>query len=220
MAEDFRTSKVIKKEEWYTLTAAFLKTIEYPIEATRLSKAQWTNVMKPLLSVALQKAGISEKSPRVMVYTSRQYHGLGLKHPWCHQQLKHIYTLIGETANKTPTGLLIQASVESLRLEIGLPGTFRDVPWKQLKGILISTWLTDLFYFLGEHNLFLHDPLPQLQLQREGDIFLMQCFLLAKPTDIELRRLMDCREYLQVTTLADITSVDGKNILSQTWREL
>ena len=90
-----------------------------------------------------------------------------------------------------------------MRLEIGLPGTFRDVPWKQLKGTLISTWLTDLFYFLGENNIFVHEPLPQLQLQlqREGDIFLMQSFLLAKPTDIELRRLMDYREYLQITTL-------------------
>ena len=106
-----------------------------------------------------------------------------------------------------------------MRLEIGLPGTFRDVPSKQLKETLISTWLTDLFYFLGENNIFVHDPLPQLQLQlqREGDIFLMQCFLLAKPTDIELRRLMDYREYLQVTTLSDITTVDGKNILSQSW---
>ena len=103
MAEDFRTSKVTKKEAWYTLTAAFLKTIEYPMEATRLTKAQWTHVMKPLLSITLQKSGISEKFPRVMVYTSRQYHGLGLKHPWYHQQLKHMYTLIGETANKTPT---------------------------------------------------------------------------------------------------------------------
>ena len=102
-----------------------------------------------------------------------------------------------------------------MRLEIGLPGTFKDVPWQRLKGILISTWLTDLFYFMGENNIFLHDPLPQLQLQREGDIFLMQSFLLAKPTDIELRRLMDCREYLQITTLSDITTVDGKNILSQ-----
>ena len=80
-----------------------MKTIEYPMEATRLTKAQWTDVMQPLLSIALQKAEISEKFPRVMVYTSRQYHGLGLKHPWYHQRLKHIYTLIGETANKTPT---------------------------------------------------------------------------------------------------------------------
>ena len=35
ITEDFRTSKVEKDEAWYTLTAAFLKIIEYPMEATR-----------------------------------------------------------------------------------------------------------------------------------------------------------------------------------------
>jgi len=51
-----------------------------------------------------------------------------------------------------------------------------------------------------------------------GDIFLMQCFLLSNPTEKELRCLMDCREYLQVTTLADITSVDGKDTMLQVWQ--
>ena len=40
----------------------------------------------------------------------------------------------------------------------------------------------------------------------------MQYFLLEKPTAMELRRLMDYHEYLQVTILADITSVDGKKM--------
>ena len=185
------------------------------MKATRLNKAQWTQMVKPLLSIALQKVGIIEKLPRVMVYTSRQYYGLGLNHPWCNQQLKHLYTLIGETANKTPTELLLQASAELLRLEIGSPVTFKDVHRKRLKFTLTSTWLIDLLYFWGDNDIFLHDPLPQLQLQREFDILLMQCFLLEKPTDTELRRLMDYREYLQVTILSDITTVDGKDILPQ-----
>ena len=42
----------------------------------------------------------------------QKYHGLGLKHPWYNQQLKYLQTLMGETANKTPTGLLLQASAE------------------------------------------------------------------------------------------------------------
>ena len=46
----------------------------------------------------------------------------------------------------------------------------------------------------------------------------MQCFLLFNPTDNGLRRLIDCREHLQVTTLVDITSVDGKEIMLQAWQ--
>ena len=41
MAEYLRTWRVEKQEAWYTFTAAFLKTIEYPMEATRLTKPQW-----------------------------------------------------------------------------------------------------------------------------------------------------------------------------------
>ena len=68
-------------------------------------------------------------------------------------------------------------------------------------------------YLFGRNGILLRDPLTQLRQQREGNIFLVQFFLLTQPTTIELRRLVDCHEYLQVTTLADITSVHGKEIL-------
>ena len=51
--------------------------------------------------------------------------------------------------------------------------------------------------------------------KEKGICFLMQFFLLTQPTTIELRRLVDCREYLQVTTLVDTTSVDGKDMFLQ-----
>ena len=89
------------------------------------------NVISSLLSISLQKSDLSPKFPRVMVYTAKQYHGLGILHPWHHQQLKHLQTLIGEITNNTPTGMLLQASSEQLRLEIVLPGTFKDVPWNE-----------------------------------------------------------------------------------------
>ena len=144
-----------------------------------------------------------------MIYSSIKYHGLGVLHPWHHQQIKHLQTLIEETTNNTPIGKLFQLSAEQLRLEIGLPGTFKDVPWDQLTDIITSTWMSKLLSFLGKHKIDVHDPLPQLQLQRKGDIFLLQCFLITQPSKQELRLLMDCREYLQVTTLADITSAAG-----------
>ena len=51
-----------------------------------------------------------------------------------------------------------------------------------------------------------------------GGVFLMQCFILSDPIDKELRCLVDCREYLQVTTLVDMTSVDWKKIMLQVWQ--
>ena len=81
-------------------------------------------------------------------------------HPWYYQQIKHLQTLIGKTANNTPTGKLFQASAEQLRLKIGLPGTFKDVPWDQLTDIITSTWMSKLLSFLGKHKIDVHDSLP------------------------------------------------------------
>ena len=85
-------------------------------------------LVAPLLSISLQSSGISQNFPRVMVYTAKQYHGLGILHSWYNQKLKHLQTLIEKIANNTPTGMLLQASAEQLRLEIWLPRIFKDVP--------------------------------------------------------------------------------------------
>ena len=104
-----------------------------------------------------------------MIYSPTKYHDLGVLYPWYHQHIKHLQTLIGETANNTPTGKLFQASAEQLRLEIRLSGTFKDVPWVQLIDIIISTCMTKLLSFLEKHKIDVHNPLPQLQLERKGD---------------------------------------------------
>ena len=67
--------------------------------------------------------------------------------------------------------MLLQASAEQLRLQLDLPGTFKDVPWNLFKKTLTSTWLTNLLFFLGDNDVLLHDSLPQLQTQRQGVYF-------------------------------------------------
>ena len=68
--------------------------------------------MVPIVPIALQKSGIIKILTRIMVYSSRQYHGIGLLYPWYNQQLKHLQIVIGETVNKTPTELLIKSTAE------------------------------------------------------------------------------------------------------------
>ena len=47
-----------------------------------------------------------------MICTTKQYHGLSILHPLYNQQLKHLQTLIEESAKRTPTKMLLIASVE------------------------------------------------------------------------------------------------------------
>ena len=79
--------------------------------------------------------------------------------------------MVGEIVNNIPTRILLAASVEQLCLKIELPGTFKDVPWNQLKNTLTSSWMIDLLFFLGDNDIMLHDSLPQLHRQQQMDIF-------------------------------------------------
>ena len=72
MAEYFRTSKM-KKWSMVNFHSSLLKTVEYSMEATRLNNAQWEQVIKPLLPIALKKAGSVRTFPRVMVHSSKKY---------------------------------------------------------------------------------------------------------------------------------------------------
>ena len=85
MTEYLRTVNINKKEAWYTFTAAFIQTLEYLIETICLTIDQWDRVMSPLLSIVLQKSGITKVFPRTMIYSSTKYHGLCVLYTWYHR---------------------------------------------------------------------------------------------------------------------------------------
>ena len=66
----------------------------------------------------------------------------------------------------------------------------------QLQLQLQQQQLLLLLLLLLQLQLQLQQQQQLLLLQRVGDIFLIQYFLLVQPTIAELRRLVDCREYL------------------------
>ena len=77
----------------------------------------------------------------------------------------------------TPTGELLQANAEQLRLEMGLPGSFTDGPLKLAAPYMTGCWLKDLLLYLDAYQVKLEDPLPKLNPQRTGDVFLMSSFI-------------------------------------------
>ena len=58
---------------------------------------------------------------------------------------------------------------------------------------------------------------PSLTLQRHGDALLVEVFMNAEVDQDILKWLNWCRMYLQVTTVADICTADGKYIRRAVW---
>ena len=52
-AEQLRVGQVKPNEAWYAFVVTIMKSLEYPMEATFLSKNDWDSIMKPMLTIVL-----------------------------------------------------------------------------------------------------------------------------------------------------------------------
>ena len=201
-----------KNDVWISLKTGILKTLEYPMIATTMDQAQWESLMQPLLSVALPHSGISSKFPRTLIYAPACFQGLGLYHPWYHQELKHLCTLMEEMTRSSTLQKELLTSWELIQLEVGTDAHISTLP-KHRDSSITHSWLKTLIQSMRQFGISFHLHLPTLQLTRENDVFLMQAFetLAYPPSTLEL--LNQCRCYLKVISLADITSACGKYIL-------
>ena len=97
-------------------------------------------------------------------------------HPFHYQELEHLETILRCGNNESTTGKLIQASLEALKLELGLPDSWAGADYSLLGGCTTASWLKSVWKYCWEHNLEITDPTPSLTLRRAGDKFLMEAF--------------------------------------------
>jgi hypothetical protein len=220
-AELLRISNADRNLTWYAFHTSFMKSLEYPMEASCITNDQWDTVMQPLLGIVLQRCGIALTFPRDLVFTSLQYQGLGVRHPYYNQELKHnlLSVLLAETANPSlPTGQLLVGEAEDLRLEIGLLGEFTDAPWTQFGPVITHTWLTHFFKFAAAHEItMIHNPLPKRLPPRAHDPCLMSVFLAGQYSTEDLRMLLAWRQYFDAVFLSDIADAAGTHLLKTAW---
>jgi hypothetical protein len=217
-AEYLRTSKPDRNTTWYVFFTSFMKSLEYPMEAACLSKADWDEVMGPLLGITLQLCRMASTFPRDLLYTSLQFQDLGARHPFYQQMISHLAMLIAETSNdKSISGRLLQGVAEDLCREIGLPGEFTDAPWDRLAPVVTHTWLTHFLCFAAEHQVLIHVPLPKLINPRLNDSCLMEVFLRTPYTPTELPMLLSWRQYFNVIYVSDVVNASGDRLLDDIW---
>ena len=210
-AEQLRTGIISKNRAWYSYTAGFAKTLEYPMEAIDLSKEEWDSIVKIFLGTLLNKAGIVSTMSRDLVFSSKNFSGLDIKHPYFLQQITHIEAIMNSAYANRHNKQLIETTWEECRWECGTPGYLTECPKEIIEGTT-STWVRNTVLFMINYKISLEDSLPKLNGRAGRDEFIMLFFRkLTDDKDI-LRELNLCRQFLEVVTLADITLLDGKQI--------
>ena len=217
-ADRVRTGHLPRRLVWESMNTTILKSLQYPLPATTLSAEQCRSIMAPLLAQGLSSSGVVRSMPRVVVHGPIKFQGLGIPNLFTFQQTQHILRILKYcTVEDNITGQLIRHSLEATKLEIGCEGSVLLKSYDELGLLATSTWLTHTWQFLSANHMGIEDTVPELELQREGDQYLVRAFQAAGYQGASLRRLNVCRMFLQVVTVSDIATGCGRFISTSGW---
>ena len=137
---------------------------------------------------------------------------MGVESPYWAEGIDHIQAMVNEMNDMTDTGELLQATIEQLFLELGTGDGF-EADLAKFHGIATAqTWILHTWRFISKNKISFKPPAGQLCLRRVNDQFLMKAFGRHISSQAELRSINRCRLYLQVNTLADIATGDGRMV--------
>jgi len=216
--QQLRTAKCEKSAAIiYVLQFSLMKTFEYPMVMTQLDEATWCKILHATLAPALHKASMSMSFPRDVLFGPDLFQGFQLQHPFFSQEISHITTLLQESARNSQTGKLLRLTAECLRLELGIPLTIGQTPYEPFEAYVTPCWYKLVWKFGAEHPLQIHKDLPNVQLLREGDQFLMQTFVSGGFRGQELSWLNTMPMAIKTISLTDIVTADRGAITQQAY---
>ena len=157
-----RTKKLQPSEAWYCLTATIMKTIEYPLMASTMTRRQINTIMQPILQAAIRKCRIQNHLPRKLVYGTLRAWGLGLKDPFITQLIQHLQAILRHANCNTPSQLLHQENMELVQLHIGSARNFWELPFEQYGCLAPKGWMKHTWECLDSTPLSLLGPPLQI----------------------------------------------------------
>jgi len=166
-----------------------------------------------LFTTVLPKLGAVRSFPKVFRYAPTELQGLGLPHAKVEQEIDHLKKILTHGAIDTPTGTLLQATLEQAQLEIGFSQSFLELPYNTHSTLLTPCFWKVVWAFIWEHNILLewaNQSLPSVQ--QEDDRFIMEELMDAGVNGTELISCNRVRLAMEALTLADIATADGSAI--------
>jgi hypothetical protein len=216
-ADRIRSGRLTRPEAWFSLTFCMMKTLEYPLMATSLSKSQCDMIMKPILDAGLSALGINRRLTRAVVYGPKRYQGVGIPDLWTLQGVLKLWLAVAHGDAPTITGCSLRAVLALHTLRLGLPGHLFQQAYDKYSHLATQSWLKHLWEFCDATSIHLVPSSPPIPLARENDEFIMLQFSKFGYHSQELAQLNLCRLWCHAVRLSDLTTGDGKRIHPLTW---
>jgi hypothetical protein len=210
-----RRSFLHEHEVHIALQMTIQKKLEYPLTVINPSRQTCDRIMHRILKTALPKSGYNSHFPRKALYGPGKMMGGELHNLYATMVGKHLYEILTEAPYDSPTGNLLRTSIEQCKVELGLGGDLFTHDYKKLHHLVTECWITKVWQELHLNDIVLHQCTPNLRLRCTNDHFIMDAFIHTGYKRRLLHDLNQCRIYLQVTTVSDMTNGTGTQLLPQ-----
>jgi hypothetical protein len=212
-ADKIRSRQLTTTEGWLCMRTGITMSIEHQLSTSRLTKQQCMQITRRLKRAALKASGIPLTFPDLLVYSPREYLGLGLPNLWHIQAFLFArHCLQHGSLPDDPTGILLRNIAQNMRLELGVSKSPTTYPFKVWHKCATHTQFFPFWEYASDTHLELHDGLSPLPTARTGDKFIMEAFADYGFSAKQLKLLNLCRLYLQILLLSDLTTGDGKQL--------
>jgi hypothetical protein len=190
-----------------------LPKLRYQPPLLPITRKQCAILMTILLRALLPKLNINRNTARSIVYGPSSLSGLNLPHIFTVQGIDKLHLFLGHLRLGDRAGDLLHINLSYIQLVTGLGMFFLNKDY-QLYTWIEEGWLTSLWDFTSSIGVsFVYPDVWIPPRSREHNLHLIEHIQTLNLTDKSMDILNRCRLYLQVITLADITSADGKEIM-------
>ena len=210
-----RTSGLLAKDILLSYYSRLHPQLTYRFSTSNLSHSQCETLMRIILPVLINAHHIQRHFKYSLAMAPPRYGGLNLTHHFYTLLFLKLQKFIYHIRQKDKSGKLLSISLETTQLQLGTSTPFFSIPHSTWSHLVTHTWSTHLFYIL--EKCYISVTYPSLWVpspQRVNDHLLMDVFISHIRDPKTLYMLNACRIYLQVLSIADITSLDGTFLLS------
>jgi hypothetical protein len=174
-------------------------------------------IQSKIMAAALQKMGLSSKTPLALRHGPVDMGGLGLYDVRTEMGIAQLKIIRNAIYNNSEVGKLIIISIKYSQIEAGIKEHILEHPSIAIP-YMTATWITSVRQFLYLHNLTLTitDSL-KIVFQGQTDQCIMQSERLKTYSKQNQRDINLVRLHLQAITLSDISTLDGNSIRWEAW---
>jgi hypothetical protein len=211
-ADKIRTGHLPRHLTWMAWTTTILKTLEYPLPVTTLSKKQCDKITSILANTALPRCGFMRSFPRALMHAPLAVGGLNVPNLYTEQGIGHITRLIRYSQSRHhSTGKLLRFTCEAFKLQMGCNGNIFSFP-TMLSTLATNSWIKSTWEFAQENQITIMDDIPDLQPLRIGDRLIIPTLAILGFSAPDLALINQCRLFLQVSWISECVTADGQRL--------